>query len=278
MIKKTKIKSVFLATLVTLTIPAHANEAGYKSWQEAPRPVEINPYSPGLAPVVQANWFWGLDGGVQRVSGISTLRVPNTNIYINPTDADYYSTKNGTSGFIGLDAGRLWQRHTLWFPTFSAAARYRYIFPHDVGAQVTQASPLNTPSYNYNWNLSTSLITAQGKLNIIHFSRVAPYIGAGLGVASTQAKSYSEAAIAPTIARISPAYASNTNNSFTYNLGIGLDFKVDSHMLWSIGYEYQNLGEIESGFGDNLWSQAKLSLGSVTNNKLLVSFSYLFEN
>jgi len=277
MIKKLNTSCILLTGLLTLSTPTHA-EAGYKSWQEAPRPVEINPYSPGPAPVVRANWFWGLEGGAQRVAGISTLGVPNTNYYINPTDADYYSTKNSTSGFIGLDAGRLWQRHTLWFPAFSAAARYRYIFPHDVGGQVTQSSLAQVPSYNYKWNLSSNLITAQGKLNLIHIGIVAPYIGAGLGVASTKAHSYSETAIPPTIARISPAYASNTNNKFTYNLGAGLDFKSSSQMLWTLGYEYQSLGGIESDFGNDLWSQAKLTLGSVTNNMLLVSFSYLFDN
>ncbi len=274
MIKICKPSFVCLTTLLTMATPTHAGEAGHKSWQDSPRPVHIQSYSPGPSPIMQANWFWGLEGGAERLKGDTTIQNTRT----SPYEIDNFSTKKSTGAIMGLQAGRHWQRRTLWFPAFSAAARYRTMFSNDIGNQVTQVSVSQTPAYNYKWNISSNIFTVQGKLDITHYRTLFPYIGVGLGVASTQAKSYSETPISPTAARTSPGYASNTNNKFTYNLGAGLDFKYSSRMIWTLGYEYQSLGGVASGYGNEGWSEGVLGLGTVTDNVLLLSFSYLFDN
>lgn len=274
MTKLFKPSFVCLSTLLTIATATHAGEAGYKSWQDSPRPAHVQSYNPGPAPIRQANWFWGLEGGAQRLNGDTTIQ--NTRTY--PYEIDSFSTQKSTGAIIGIEAGRLWQRGTQWFPAFSAAARYRYLFDNNIGNQVTQVSVSQTPAYNYKWNFSSNIFTVQGKLDITHYNQLFPYIGVGLGVASTQAKSYSETPIPPTAARTSPGYASNTNNKFTYNLGAGFDYKFSTQMIWTLGYEYQSLGGVASGFGNEGWSESMLGLGTVTDNVLLLSFSYLFDN
>ena len=107
---------------------------------------------------------------------------------------------------------------------------------------------------------------------------LSPYLGLGLGVASNSTTTYTESPLSGVTPRVSPAFAARTNNNFTYNVGAGLDYKISYRSILSLGYEFQNLGRIQSDYGASTWSTDLLNLGTYTSNAVLLNFCYLFDN
>lgn len=264
---------------ILILFPAYAyyREPGYQSWQESPRPVQINSYSPGLAPILSANWYWGIGGGVERLKGNRTFQVTSSpcDLTLAP-ETDFYTTKKSNIGLLDLSGGRIWQRRTIWFPAFGTSIRYRHLFRTNIGNQIQQFSLMNVPTYDYHLDISSNIVTLQGKIDLAHYSIMAPYASVGLGFASTHVESYNEAPIGLTPNRANPGYASKTNNHFAYNLGAGLDFKFSRQVIISAGYEYQQLGNLISGYGSDSWAEERLNLGRYAGNVFLVSISFLF--
>lgn len=279
----TKTPLLCLALLVTASIQAYADPEE-TSWEEAPKQVQIRNYNHGPSPITEANWAGGLDIGLQRPTMNSQMTIQNNSGFPTPYDTDIYLTQKINQGFIGLSVSRLWQRRAAFFPAASLGFRYRYMLPMNVGNQVlTQYSSTLYENYDYTWKVSSNVLTAQGKLDLMQFnltpiSTIMPYISAGFGVTANQAASYSETAKPEITPRTSPAYAPKSNNNFTYNVGAGLDLKATSHLIFSLGYEYQNLGSISSGFGASSWSEMALNLGTLSTSAVLLGFSYLFDN
>jgi opacity protein-like surface antigen len=129
-------------------------------------------------------------------------------------------------------------------------------------------------NYNYQINASSNIFALLGKVDLYDFHSFDPYLTLGLGVANATLKGYQESPESGIIARVSPDYQSHTSSSFTYSLGLGVDYFITPKITASLGYEYADLGNIKSGDGTSTWSGSSLSFGKLTTHTVLLSVFY----
>lgn len=271
---------IFFYTTSLLLGFATFQSTASSSWQEYPKPVEIAKYNDDpMGFLLRWNWLAALDGGIQfQTNTAQTITVNNGSGFSSPYNLDEYSTKDHIGGIISVYGGYSAQYKRKWLPNYSLAFRYRYMTPTDVGRYVTQFSLPQFQNYTYSWKTQSNIFTIQGKTNPMQFGAFSPYVGVGLGFAANSTKTYAEQAITPVTPRISPSFGSRANNNFTYNLSAGIDYAMGLSWIVSLGYEFQDLGSIESDYGAGRdWSTQRLSLGNFSGNLALITLSYLYE-
>ena len=221
-----------------------------------------------------ANWFVTVGAGAEFPLANGNMYVNNGSFFPPPYDTDIYSTNQSTSALVNLSAGRRWERQSNWFPAFSLGLFYQHSFLDNVAGTITQYSLPQFTNYTYNWNLSSDILLASAKVNLYAQNRFSPYVTVGLGGAFNHSN-YNETALPGVTPRTSPGF-SGTSNQFAYNAGAGLDFRASNHLIVTLGYLYQNLGDI-SGQGNATWSGNSLRLGSYGLNEVLAGVTYLFD-
>jgi len=231
---------------------------------------------------IQDAWFLSIDGGIQQPMKFDTIYVNNGSGFIFPYNRDVYATNKRIHGILGATFGYRWAcEESDWFPAYSLGLRLQRIFSGNAGDTVSQYTPPPSLFTNYNYNLDTSsnVVLAAGKLNIYQYYDFMPYISAGFGMAFNHVSNFTETVRPNGIVtpRISPAFTSDNQHEFAYTLGIGFDYQVNDQVLVSLGYEFQDLGNMSSGYGLNLWSGQYLNLGSYRANSLLLGGTYLFD-
>ena len=231
-----------------------------------------------VPPVVKssAQWFVGAGAGAQFPVSFSDMAVNNGSDLASPYNQDLYAINTDSGGVIALSAGRRWQQDSLWMPVYSVGVSWQYYFNTQVGSTIMQYSDPTFVNYNYHWNVKSNLLLATGKLNLIQYGKCSPYINGGIGGAFNSASGYSETALADVTPRISPAFANNSTTQFAYQVGIGVDVQLTPQVIFSLGYNYQNLGAIASGAGTGTWANQTLGSGSYGSNEVLISVNYLF--
>lgn len=230
----------------------------------------------------QDAWFISIDGGAQEPLKLDTVYINNGSGFISPYNRDVYSTNKRAHGMLGATFGYRWAcEENDWFPAYSLGLRYERVFSGNNGETVSQYTPPPSLFTNYNYTLknSANVVLVAGKLDIYQYNDLMPYISAGAGMAYNQVGKYSEIARpnAHVTPRLSPAFASDTQHDFAYTLGLGFDYQVNEQVIVSLGYEFQDLGNISSGYGTRLWSTQYLNLGSYRANSVLASLAYLFD-
>jgi opacity protein-like surface antigen len=68
-----------------------------------------------------------------------------------------------------------------------------------------------------------------------------------------------------------------TTHHHIYQFGAGLDWQINSNIIASLDYAYQNLGAITSQAGETSWSTSSLSTGKYHINTLMLGLSYLIK-
>lgn len=130
----------------------------------------------------------------------------------------------------------------------------------EVEGTVTQGvDPGSSEIYNYEYSIISRQILIEGKLlgsfinNWIH-----PYISVGLGASFNSVHDYDAVVDTPfPFATFTPQFDGNTNISFSYNLGFGVDFDVATFMRLGLGYRYTDLGQ--ANLGDGMINTAPIS-------------------
>ena len=109
------------------------------------------------------------------------------------------------------------------------------------------ASPLfDTLSYAY--NVHHSRVMAEGKFltTFSQYQALHPYVSWGLGAAFNRANNYHEAPLIPDAVPTLP-FANNMQTSFTWGVGAGFDYTINSHVRVSAGYQFADLGSVSLG-------------------------------
>lgn len=223
-------------------------------------------------------WFVAGGVGAQRATIDGRFTVNNGSDAIAPYNLDSYSTdKTNTTALISIEGGHRWQRDRILLPAYALSLRYQHIFPNNVGGQITQFSSNDFINYNYDWKISSDILSMLAKVDLFRYRSLLPYVSAGVGAAFNHATSYSETALANVTPRVSPGFADHSNTVFTYSLGAGIDYQLHSNLIVSLGYEFQDLGKISSGSGTSTWAGTSLRSSSFKTNNILLSFNYLFD-
>jgi len=274
-----------LFTLLSLTASAATHRQSLPTtpipealvWEEAPQEKKSRPPKLAWSPTIPS-WYITGDIGIDWPPSNKTLYIKNGSQFQPPYKADAFANNDWKKQLIaGAEVGRYWKRVTHFIPAYSLALRYQYLAPANLSGTLTQYSASSYTNYNYTWKYLSNLVLLFGKVELIDWSFLKPYISLGLGVAINTNSNYSETVISPVTPRLSPNFAKTSNNNLAYTLGIGFNFPIHTLFFLSLGYEYQNLGKIRSGFGVDTWSNSRLSFGNYESNNLLFSLNYFLD-
>lgn len=220
-----------------------------------------------------ANWFVSVGVGSAHPQFDSTMSVNNGSDAPSPFDQDIYSTHRRAGAVIDFSAGRRWMRDTKWLPAYSFGLACQTLFSTNVGDTVMQYSSPDFVNYKYKSNISSNVLSAFAKLNLVNYRFLSPFVTAGAGCAFNRSSGYSETALADVTARNNPEFASKTTSHFAYNLGAGIDFNVSKRLAISVDYKYLNLGKVTSGSGVGAWL-SQLNLGSLKAHEVFINATY----
>jgi opacity protein-like surface antigen len=222
------------------------------------------------------NWFVTLGAGVQSPQWHNPMKVNNDSEFPASYGKDLYATKNKSEAVLALSVGRRWQRDSFWFPSYSFGVFWQHFFRTQLGKTITLDSAPNYTEYTYKWDLTANVLLASAKLNLFQYRKLSPYVNGGIGSSFNRTANYKESALADVTPRVSPGFANFSTSEFAYNVGVGVDLQLTSKLMVSVGYNYQDLGQISSGPGKEIWSNQSLNPGSYHSNEVLVSVTYLF--
>ena len=116
------------------------------------------------------------------------------------------------------------------------------------GALVQGPDALSADTYQYKYSIKSEQVLVESKFLMNNFYRgLHPYLSAGLGAAFNKSKDYS--VNNPTFLTFSPLFRANTETSFTYNVGFGIDFDIPKYWRVGVGYRFTDLGKSSLGVG-----------------------------
>lgn len=128
-------------------------------------------------------------------------------------------------------------------------------------------------NYTYHYQLDHSHIALKGKLLLDREYFFIPWISISAGIGFNRASDYSNT---PTIeeAVMMPNFASNTETTFTYALGIGVQHQFDPHWQFGIGYEFADWGQSHLDAAPSQTTSQGLSLSHFYTNGILANLTY----
>lgn len=228
--------------------------------------------------VSNSDWYVAFGVGAQSTQWNSPLRISNGFEFDSPCDIDLYSTKGASGATVAFSVGRRWYNENAWFPAYSVGLLWQYLFRVNLGnTLITQYSLPEFANYTYHWQVASNVLMIAGKLNITQFWNMSLYINGGVGASINRSYDYNETALPGVTPRISPGFQDSSSSQVAYNLGFGFDFPLNPELIFSLGFVYQNLGNVASGSGIGTWSNASLNPGSYRSKELLLSVAYLFD-
>lgn len=223
------------------------------------------------------NWYLGVDVGQLKSTINSVTSVNNGSNFTTPYNHDIYTLNAHKPIVLAVEGGQYWQQDNRWFPTYYLGLRYQHLFSSNVKGSVTQYSLPSTLNYNYTWSVSTEVLSAYTKIDLVSLGPIMPYVNVGVGASLNRSGSYKESALSGVTPRISPNYAAGSQPSFTYDVGAGIDVALKPNLIFALGYDYQNLGALRSGSGQSTWSGERLNAGQLRVNTFLLGITYLFD-
>ena len=131
-------------------------------------------------------------------------------------------------------------------------------------------------NFNYQYKVTHKQLAVKGKLLSTAFSEtILPYVSASVGVGFN--KSYHFTMSPKIYAAIPiPGFQANTETSFAYTLGIGVQRSINQHWQAGVGYEFADWGKSQLGPAPGqMMSTSGLKLQHFYTNQLQLSLSYI---
>ncbi|WP_211825670.1 outer membrane protein [Kistimonas asteriae] len=136
--------------------------------------------------------------------------------------------------------------------------------------------------YSYQYKTQHQRLMLEGAFYwLMHEPELQPYISAGLGYSRNRFTGYSEKDIFPTDSTakspdpITP-FKSATRNEPAWQIGIGILIPISEELLLDMGYQYANLGKVESGRDKPGRYSGKLKTDDLTSQQLLLGLIWHF--
>lgn len=128
-------------------------------------------------------------------------------------------------------------------------------------------------NYVYNYKLQHTHVAAKAKL-LAEVGLVAmPWVSGSIGVGFNNSHGFNSTPL-DIEASPTPNFASNTETSFTYTVGAGLQKALNEHWQVGVGYEFADWGKSGLGYGEETINPGP-SLGHFYTNGILFNLTYL---
>jgi opacity protein-like surface antigen len=167
---------------------------------------------------------------------------------IDPVTDQFFSYRANNSsqttgvfnGFLGAE----WMIRPQW--SVQAGLEYNQVAPFSYKGNLIQGADIeSSDAFTYSYGSMTRQLFAEGKLLYNFRQCYHPYVLLGLGAAFNKAYGFSTSVPADlTFTRI---YQNNTNTSFSYTAGLGIDADITSHFRVGFGYRFTDLGKVQLG-------------------------------
>jgi opacity protein-like surface antigen len=218
-------------------------------------------------------WYLGAN------TGATFPQVDNDNFLATsagwPNDQYRYSGAN-SAALLSLFGGYTWNTGRNWFPFYSLAASYSYVFPAKINGVIRQYSLPIFENYNFNYKVQRQTFLAIFKTDIYRWQNIMPFLTAGVGFSILKASNYTENPVPGVTARLSPGLGSHTNINVSYTFGAGLDFILQKNIVLSAEYQYGYFGHTATGAGIAGYTNQKLST-TLSANTLILSANYFLD-
>ena len=129
-------------------------------------------------------------------------------------------------------------------------------------------------NYTYSYQVRHTHIALKGKLLADRGYVLTPWISGSVGVGFNQAHDFSNTpSISQAVAM--PNFSSNTQTSFTYTVGAGVQKALNQHWQLGVGYEFADWGRSQLGRASGQTVNNGLSLSHLYTNGFLFNLTYL---
>ena len=129
-------------------------------------------------------------------------------------------------------------------------------------------------NYSYSYQTQHTHVALKGKLLADRGYWLMPWVSASLGVGFNDAYGFQNTPLISQAVTM-PNFASNTETSFTYTLGIGLQKVLNSHWQAGVGYEFSDWGQSQLNRASGQTLNSGLSLNHLYTNGVLFNLTYL---
>jgi opacity protein-like surface antigen len=122
---------------------------------------------------------------------------------------------------------------------------------------------------SYNYRIEHARVMASSKLltSLKQYPAIHPYLSGELGVAFNKASNYQETPLIENLPPMAP-FANQTQNSFSYGVGLGVDYSVTQHVRLGVGYQFADLGKASLGASPDAATAQSLSTSHLYTNQL----------
>ena len=197
--------------------------------------------------LVQHHWYINFAAAAGWPTKSSDYKTPSP-ATIKGTD-NYSYQKSSARAVFSLGGGYEWQRNTqFWLPNYSLGLRYSYYAANKGTGIYNFANYYSRTDFTY--KTQSQALLAVGKLAILDWHNIVPYVIGGVGFAFNRFSDYQDAPDMASKTGLPKHYHTFTNKSsmsFTYLVGLGLDYQINRNWQLGLEYYYANLGKIKSG-------------------------------
>lgn len=130
-------------------------------------------------------------------------------------------------------------------------------------------------NYTYDYQIQHTHVAVKGKFLFSPVNGwVTPWLSVSMGVGFNHAYAFSNEPTAFEAISM-PNFSSNTETTFVYTVGIGVQKILDEHWQFGAGYEFADWGKSELGSAEGQTSGDGLSLDHFYTNALMFNLTYL---
>jgi opacity protein-like surface antigen len=178
------------------------------------------------------------------------------------------------AGFVEAFLGAERKIHTNWI--MQIGLDFTQMNALTSKGDLTQGA--DTPSadeYSYKYSIKSRQLLAAGKFLYRWQKYYLPYVFLGLGAAWNKAYDYGTSI--PPFSTFTRDYSQNTQTSFSYSLGLGLDYEFYKTLRLGIGYRFADLGRASLGSAqiDTTSVSGTLSQSHIYTSEILAQLTVL---
>ena len=129
-------------------------------------------------------------------------------------------------------------------------------------------------NYSYSYQVQHTHVVVKGKLLADRGYWFMPWVSASLGVGFNDAHGFQNTPLISQAVTM-PNFASNTETSFTYTLGAGIQKTLNSHWQVGVGYEFSDWGQSQLNRASGQTLNSGLSLNHLYTNGVLFNLTYV---
>lgn len=129
-------------------------------------------------------------------------------------------------------------------------------------------------NYSYSYKVQHTHVAIKGKFLADRGYWFIPWVSASLGIGFNNAHDFQNTPLISQAVTM-PNFASNTQTSFTYTLGAGVQKALNHHWQAGVGYEFADWGQSQLKRASGQTLNSGLSLNHLYTNGVLFNLTYL---